>query len=129
MKCYNGRKALTRTVNNTKTVLKQLDKFFTSIVIVITILGWLVLVQIATKDLVVLILSQFFVAAFIFGNTCKNIFEAIVFIFVTHPFDVGDCIVVDHVQVSYTYLFYFDRSVDGAITYSINQISKTSLVN
>ncbi|PPR81386.1 hypothetical protein GOBAR_AA39327 [Gossypium barbadense] len=38
------------------------------------------------------------VAAFMFGNTCKTIFEAIVFVFVMHPFDVGDRCVVDGVQ-------------------------------
>ncbi|KAJ0523259.1 putative mechanosensitive ion channel MscS, LSM domain superfamily [Helianthus annuus] len=39
------------------------------------------------------------VAAFIFGNTCKTIFEAIVFVFIMHPFDVGDRCVVDGVQL------------------------------
>ncbi|KAK1369390.1 Mechanosensitive ion channel protein [Heracleum sosnowskyi] len=38
-------------------------------------------------------------AAFLFGNTCKTIFEAIIFVFVMHPFDVGDRCVVDGVQM------------------------------
>ena len=34
-----------------------------------------------------------------FGNTCKTTFEAIIFLFVMHPFDVGDRCEVDEVQV------------------------------
>ncbi|KAJ0981184.1 hypothetical protein J5N97_009439 [Dioscorea zingiberensis] len=36
---------------------------------------------------------------FMFGNTCKMAFEAIIFVFVMHPFDVGDRCVVDGVQM------------------------------
>lgn len=36
---------------------------------------------------------------FIFGNTCKTVFEAIIFLFAMHPFDVGDRCEVDGVQV------------------------------
>ncbi|KAL8135724.1 hypothetical protein AgCh_010380 [Apium graveolens] len=36
---------------------------------------------------------------FVFGNTCKTTFEAIIFLFVMHPFDVGDRCEVDGVQM------------------------------
>lgn len=36
-----------------------------------------------------------------FGNMCKTAFEAIIFVFVMHPFDVGDRCVVDGVQVTF----------------------------
>ncbi|KAM5566129.1 mechanosensitive ion channel protein 10 [Rosa sericea] len=94
---YHERKALAFSTTDTKTVLKQFEKFFTSLVIVITIVVWLLLVGIASTNLVVFLSTQFLLAAFMFGNTCKNVFEAIVFMFVTHPFDVGDRIVVDDV--------------------------------
>lgn len=41
--------------------------------------------------------------AFIFGNSIKNLFEAVLFLFVQHPFDVGDIVVLEsgeRVQVS-----------------------------
>ncbi|KAI9249525.1 hypothetical protein BDA99DRAFT_524024, partial [Phascolomyces articulosus] len=34
--------------------------------------------------------SAFIAASFIFGNSAKDAFESIIFIFVTHPFDAGD---------------------------------------
>ncbi|XP_047147393.1 mechanosensitive ion channel protein 10-like isoform X2 [Vigna umbellata] len=36
---------------------------------------------------------------FMFGNTAKTVFEAIIFVFVMHPFDVGDRCVIDGVQM------------------------------
>lgn len=36
-----------------------------------------------------------------FGNTCKTAFEAIIFVFVVHPFDVGDRCLIDGVQVNF----------------------------
>ena len=32
--------------------------------------------------------------AFVFGNSIRTIYESIIFLFVIHPFDVGDAIVV-----------------------------------
>ncbi|CDY11658.1 BnaC06g30810D [Brassica napus] len=37
--------------------------------------------------------------SFIFGNMCKIVFESIIFLFVIHPFDVGDRCEIDGVQM------------------------------
>lgn len=55
---------------------------------------------IATTQVIVVISSQLLVVVFMFGNTCKTTFEAIIFVFIMHPFDVGDRCVVDGVQVN-----------------------------
>ncbi|KAG9157054.1 hypothetical protein Leryth_009092 [Lithospermum erythrorhizon] len=99
VKVYNGRKALAHALNDTKTAVKQLNKLVSAIIIIILIVIWLLIMEIATTKVLVLMSSQLVVAAFIFGNTCKTIFEAIVFVFVMHPFDVGDRCVVDGVQM------------------------------
>ncbi|XP_027084594.1 mechanosensitive ion channel protein 10 isoform X1 [Coffea arabica] len=99
VKVYNGRKALAHALNDTKTAVKQLGKLFTAILIIIIIIIWLLLMEIATTKVLVFLSSQLVLAAFMFGNTCKTIFEAIIFVFVMHPFDVGDRCVVDGVQM------------------------------
>ncbi|KAF8040625.1 hypothetical protein BT93_B2752 [Corymbia citriodora subsp. variegata] len=99
VKVYQGRKVLVHALTDTKTAVKQLNKLVAGILIVITIIIWLLLMEIATTKVLVLLSSQLVVAAFIFGNTCKTIFEAIIFVFVMHPFDVGDRCVVDGVQL------------------------------
>ena len=101
VKVFNGRKALAHSLTDTKTAVKQLNKLVTSVLVIITILVWLLLMEIATTKVLVFLSSQLVVAAFMFGNTCKTIFEAIIFVFVMHPFDVGDRCVVDGVQVTY----------------------------
>ncbi|KAL8498871.1 hypothetical protein ACS0TY_022000 [Phlomoides rotata] len=63
--------------------------WFTKIVV------WLLLTGIATTKVLVFLSSQLVLAVFMFGNTCKTIFEAIIFVFVMHPFDVGDRCVID----------------------------------
>ena len=100
VKVYNGRKALAHSLTDTKTAVKQLNKLVTSVLVIITIVVWLLLMEIATTKVLVFLSSQLVVAAFMFGNTCKTIFEAIIFVFVMHPFDVGDRCVVDGVQVT-----------------------------
>ncbi|XVE70850.1 hypothetical protein DITRI_Ditri10aG0103700 [Diplodiscus trichospermus] len=99
IKVYKERKTLSHALNDTKTAVKQLNKLVTGVLIVVTIIVWLLLVEIATTKVLLLLSSQLVVAAFMFGNTCKTIFEAIIFVFVMHPFDVGDRCVVDGVQM------------------------------
>lgn len=36
--------------------------------------------------------------AFMFGNSVKTVYESIIYLFVVHPFDVGDKIIVDSVS-------------------------------
>lgn len=80
--------------------MKQLNKLVIGILVILTFIIWLLLTEIATTKVLVFFSSQLVVAAFMFGNTCKTIFEALIFVFVMHPFDVGDRCVVDGVQVS-----------------------------
>ncbi|KAL9176631.1 hypothetical protein ABFS82_01G008700 [Erythranthe guttata] len=99
VKVYKGRKALAHALTDTKTAVKQLNKLVTGILIVIMIVLWLSLTGIATTKVLVLLSSQLVLSVFVFGNTCKTIFEAIIFVFVMHPFDVGDRCVIDGVQM------------------------------
>ncbi|KAK2995975.1 hypothetical protein RJ640_001875, partial [Escallonia rubra] len=96
---YKERKALAHTLNDTKTAVKQLNKLVSGILIIVIVMVWLLLMEIATTKVLVLLSSQLVVAAFMFKNTCNTIFKAIVFVFVMHPFDVGDCCVVDGTQM------------------------------
>ena len=69
---------------------------------------WLLILGIATTKFLLYISSQLVLVAFIFGNTCKTVFEAIVFLFVMHPYDVGDRCEIEGVQVVFHLLqFYF----------------------
>ena len=68
---------------------------------------WLLILGIATTKFLLYISSQLVLVAFIFGNTCKTVFEAIVFLFVMHPYDVGDRCEIEGVQVVFHLLQFY----------------------
>ena len=104
---YTSRKALGHSLNDTKTAVRQVDKLITAVLSVITFVIWLVLLDIATTKFLVVMSSQFVGLAFMIGSTCKNIFESFVFVFVMHPYDVGDRCVIDGVAVNNFESFFF----------------------
>lgn len=88
--------------STTKTAVRQLDKLASVAEVVLVHENRVLVMQFATSKVLVFITSQLLLVAFIFGNTCKTIFEAIILVFVTMPFDVGDRCIIEGVQVRYT---------------------------
>ncbi|XVF52120.1 hypothetical protein PTKIN_Ptkin04bG0239300 [Pterospermum kingtungense] len=99
VRAYFERKFLAHSLNDTKTAVQQLHKLASAVVIVIIIVVSLLVMEVATYRVVFLVLTQLVVAGVMFQNTCKMVFESIVFIFIMHPFDIGDRCVVDGVQM------------------------------
>ncbi|KAI3899503.1 hypothetical protein MKW92_023334 [Papaver armeniacum] len=96
---FRERRALALTLDDTKTAVNTLHTMVNVVVgILIVIIGLLIL-EIATTKFLVLISSQLLLVAFMFGNTCKMVFESIIFLFVMHPFDVGDRCEVEDIQM------------------------------
>lgn len=60
----------------------------------------LLLLKIATTKFFIFFGSQVLLVVFVFGNMCKATFESIVFMFVMHPYGMGDRVDIDGVQVS-----------------------------
>ncbi|XP_010056532.2 mechanosensitive ion channel protein 10 [Eucalyptus grandis] len=96
---YFERKALAHSLNDTKTAVQQLHKLASAIVVVIIIVVSLLVMGLATTKVIFVVTSQLLLVGFMFQNTCKTIFESIIFVFVMHPFDVGDRCVVDGIQM------------------------------
>ncbi|KAJ8762723.1 hypothetical protein K2173_012215 [Erythroxylum novogranatense] len=97
---YVERKALAHSLNDTKTAVHQLHKLASAIVSIIIIVISLLVMGLATTKVIFLVSSQLLLVGFMFQNTCKTIFESIIFVFVMHPFDVGDRCVIDGVQMT-----------------------------
>ncbi|VFQ82996.1 unnamed protein product [Cuscuta campestris] len=96
---FRERRALALTLDDTKTAVKKLHQMVTVLVAVIIFLISLVILGFVTGRDLMYISSQVVIVTFIFGNQCKNVFEAIIFLFVMHPFDVGDRCEVDGVEM------------------------------
>ncbi|KAA8520340.1 hypothetical protein F0562_014596 [Nyssa sinensis] len=100
VQAYIERKSLALSLNDTKTAVHQLHKLASAVVIVIIIVLSLLVMGLATTKVILVVTSQLLLVGFMFQNTCKTIFESIVFVFVMHPFDVGDRCVIDGVQMN-----------------------------
>uniref|UniRef100_A0ACD6AK53 Uncharacterized protein n=1 Tax=Avena sativa TaxID=4498 RepID=A0ACD6AK53_AVESA len=100
VKAYLDRKSLAHSLNDTKTAVSQLHNLMRILVIIIITVITLLLMGIATTKVLVVISSQLLVVVFIFGNACKTVFEALIFVFIMHPFDVGDRCVIDGIQMT-----------------------------
>nr|VDD33209.1 unnamed protein product [Brassica oleracea] len=77
----------------------QVDKLISGVLYVVIFIIWLVLLDVLTTKFLVVFSAKLVGLAFIVGSTCKNIFESFIFVFVMHPYDVGDRCVVDGVAL------------------------------
>ncbi|XVF35105.1 hypothetical protein REPUB_Repub18cG0115900 [Reevesia pubescens] len=96
---YVERKSLAHSLNDTKTAIEELNKLISMVLFVVIIIMWLLVMGLLTTQILVFISSQLLLVAFMFGNTAKTVFEAIIFVFVMHPYDVGDRCVIDGIQM------------------------------
>ncbi|KAF9365520.1 hypothetical protein BGX34_009663 [Mortierella sp. NVP85] len=96
---YKERKDLHTSLRDLSQAVGKLDIIFLTIVAVV----WLFIVlSIFGKDIVknMLSIGSFLVAlSFVFGNSLKILFENIVFLFVTHPYDSGDLVCIDNTDM------------------------------
>ncbi|XP_057430852.1 mechanosensitive ion channel protein 10-like [Lotus japonicus] len=99
VKVYFERRSLVHSLNDTNTAVDDLNKLASVVVLVVILIVWLLLMGFLTTQVLVFISSQLLLVVFIFGNTAKTVFEAIIFVFVMHPYDVGDRCVIDGVQM------------------------------
>lgn len=96
---FQERRALALSLNDTKTAVDKLHQMFNIVVAIIIAIIWLLILKLATTHFFIFLSSQLILVAFVFGNTCKTLFEAVIFLFVMHPFDVGDRCEIDGVQM------------------------------
>ncbi|KMS95219.1 hypothetical protein BVRB_010900 [Beta vulgaris subsp. vulgaris] len=96
---FRERRALALSLNDTKTAVNKLHHLVNIVVGIAVVIIWLLILGVPVTHFLVFVSSQVVVLAFMFGNTCKTTFEAIIFLFVMHPFDVGDRCEIDGVQM------------------------------
>lgn len=53
--------------------------------------------QVDVNKVYVTLSSVILAFAFVFGNNIRNLYESVIFLFVVHPYDVGDVLLIDGV--------------------------------
>jgi small-conductance mechanosensitive channel len=97
---YRERRALALSLSDMDTAVKKLHRTLDVVLALTVLIVWLLILGISPMHLLVFVFSQMLLIAFLFGNVCKTLVEAIIFMFIMHPFDVGDRCVIDGVQVN-----------------------------
>ncbi|KAL2940912.1 Mechanosensitive ion channel protein 10 [Bienertia sinuspersici] len=94
-RAHNQCMNLINTLSSAEEVAECLNKIISWLLVGGIFIMWLLLTGLATTKVLVLIASPLLAATFIFGNTCKTLFEGILFVYVVHPIDVGDLCFID----------------------------------
>ncbi|CAI0439269.1 unnamed protein product [Linum tenue] len=129
VRAYLERKSLAHSLNDTRTAVHQLHKLASVVVVVIIAAVTVVLMGLANLQVIFFVTTQMVVVGVIFQNMCRNVFESIVFVFIMHPFDIGDRCVVDGVQIYYPNSvlltkpisnFYRSPEMSDAVNFSVD---------
>ncbi|GAB4832977.1 hypothetical protein Ancab_006998 [Ancistrocladus abbreviatus] len=96
---FRERRALALSLNDTKTAVNKLHHLLNVVVGCIIVVIWLLILGVPITHFLIFTSSQLLLLTFMFGNTFKTTFEAIIFLFVMHPYDVGDRCEIEEVQM------------------------------
>ncbi|KAH9622442.1 hypothetical protein KSS87_007775 [Heliosperma pusillum] len=87
--------SLANTLISERDVVNCLNQVIRWIIIAAIFITWLLVTGFATTKVLVVIASPFLAVTFIFGDTAKSLFQGLIFVYVVHPFDVGDLCIID----------------------------------
>jgi small-conductance mechanosensitive channel len=84
------RKSITASLKDLDSVVAKLDQVFVFIVVVITLLVFLSLISTSAAGVLTSAGSTILALSWLFAATAQEFLQSVVFVFVKHPFDVGD---------------------------------------
>ena len=84
------RKSITASLKDLDSVVSKLDDVFMFIVAVITILVFISLISTSAAGVLTSAGSTVLALSWLFSATAQELLQSIIFVFVKHPFDVGD---------------------------------------
>ncbi|PFH52860.1 hypothetical protein AMATHDRAFT_139083 [Amanita thiersii Skay4041] len=123
IKVYKERRFLARSIRDVGQALKTLDRILLFFAFVVLFFISLSVFGVNIGKSLTSIYSIFIAASFVFKNAASSAFDAIMFLFVTHPFDTGDRCFIDNenlvVKKMGLFATVFARA-DGTETYYFN---------
>ncbi|KAF9057504.1 hypothetical protein BJ165DRAFT_1397760 [Panaeolus papilionaceus] len=140
LKIYKERRFLSRSMRDVGEALRTLDRILFFFAMGVLFFISLSIFGVNVGDSLTSVYSLLIAASFIFKNAASSAFDAIMFLFVTHPYDTGDRVFVDphlttmteeNLVVKKVGLFatVFTRS-DGTETYYFNsQLFNKFIIN
>ncbi|KAK9844135.1 hypothetical protein WJX81_005562 [Elliptochloris bilobata] len=91
---YRERKNLAFTLKDTRTVVGKVELIFACALHSISVFFYLLIFNVDVSQVWMAVSSCLLGFVFVFGNSIRNLYEAVIFLFVVHPFDVGDVLLL-----------------------------------
>lgn len=88
------RKSITASLKDLDSVVSKLDDVFLFIVVVITILVFVSLISTSAAGVLTSAGSTVLALSWLFSATAQEFLQSVIFVFVKHPFDVGDRVTI-----------------------------------
>ncbi|OJJ46211.1 hypothetical protein ASPZODRAFT_118173 [Penicilliopsis zonata CBS 506.65] len=88
------RKSITASLKDLDSVVSKLDDVFAFIVLIITLIVFLSLISTSTAGVLTSAGSSILALSWLFSATAQEFLQSVIFVFVKHPFDVGDRVTV-----------------------------------
>jgi len=88
------RKSITASLKDLDSVVSKLDDVFMFLVLVITILVFISLISTSAAGVLTSAGSTVLALSWLFSATAQEFLQSVIFVFVKHPFDVGDRVTI-----------------------------------
>lgn len=88
------RKSITASLKDLDSVVSKLDDVFLFIVIVITLLVFISIISTSAAGVLTSAGSSVLALSWLFSATAQEFLQSLIFVFVKHPFDVGDRVTI-----------------------------------
>ncbi|EKM59449.1 uncharacterized protein PHACADRAFT_86174 [Phanerochaete carnosa HHB-10118-sp] len=95
LKVYKERRSLSRSMRDVGVALQTLDNILLFFALVILFFISLSVFGVSVGNSLTSLYTLGIGLSFVFKNACSNAFDAVMFLFVTHPFDTGDRCFID----------------------------------
>jgi len=88
------RKAITASLKDLDSVISKLDSVFLFVVLVITVIIFVSLISTSASTAITSLGSAVLALSWLFSATAQEFLQSLIFVFVKHPFDVGDRVTI-----------------------------------
>lgn len=125
------RKAISASLKDTDSAIGKLDGVLTAVVGVIAVFIFIALLDTSFKTLLATSATTLLSLSFIFGVSCQEVLASLIFLFIKHPFDVSDRIVINDIQYTVqemALMFTILKRSDGTQVQAPNSLLNTLFV-
>lgn len=112
-------------------VIRKLDKLFFSFAMLFTVIIWMALFQVSLQTVLAALGGIGTILMLVSTGTIKTAFESIIFVIFTHPFDVGDQVIIKNEGYTVKELGLWTSTFEGPgnrITYIANSSLRNEMI-